>query len=176
MLSVSSVVISAASPAAVVVSTEGTTDCLTADKILFDLLRDLRDEVAPWTIWLWTFKTDCLEKDFPQVEHVTGLGLIPILPFVDVDGSNEVDLRLECIILGMSGFLFSEWLWLSIGFVDLLFRLGDKDEFWNFGVMVIDEDGEKDGTEGTDFVETIGLPLTECALKFDWGEPGLGCV
>ena len=42
--------------------------------------------------------------------------------------------------------------------------------------MVIDEDGEKDGTEGTDFVETIGLPLTEWALKFDWGEPGLGCV
>ena len=41
------------------------------------------------------------------MEHVTGLGLIPILPFVDVDGSNEVDLRLECIILGMSGFLFS---------------------------------------------------------------------
>ena len=42
--------------------------------------------------------------------------------------------------------------------------------------MVRDDEGEKDGTEGIDCVETIGLPLTECALKFDCGEPGLGCV
>ena len=60
--------------------------------------------------------------------------------------------------------------------MDLLLKCGDKDEFCCFGVIVTDEEGEKEGTEGIDFVETIGLPLTECALKFDWGEPGLGCV
>ena len=43
--------------------------------------------------------------------------------------------------------------------------------------MVTDEgDNEKEGAEGIDFVETIGLPLTECALKLVCGDPGLGCV
>ena len=73
-------------------------------------------------------------------------------------------------------------LWLN-GLVldDLLLKWGDKDEcddeFCILGVMVTDEgDDEKEGAEGIDFVETIGLPLTECALKLVCGDPGRGCV
>ena len=46
-------------------------------------------------------------------------------------------------------------------------------------MMVTDDDlDDKEDTEGMsdDWVETFGLPLTECALKLDWGDPGLGCV
>ena len=68
-----------------------------------------------------------------------------------------------------------------LSFEDLLLRWDVKDEWddelFNFGVIVTDEDDdEKEGTEGIDFVETIGLPLTECALKLVCGDPGLGWV
>ena len=188
----SSVGIVAAAPA--VDTEEDTTDCLTAARIiLLVLFRDLMDEAAPWTIWLWTFKTDCLENDFPQFEQVTGLGLLPLnpeLPFLfEVDFRNESRLEFNRVFdveEDNKGFLVSEeLLWLKPEFFKDLFEewlkpnREDDDVFGILGVMVTDCDEVDDmerGTEGMACVETIGLPLTEWALKLDCGDPGLGCV
>ena len=182
-------VLSTVDIAAPAVATEDTTDCLTAAKILLVLFKDLIDDAAPWTIWLWTFKTDRLENDFAHVEHVTGpaatLLPVPGLPLFGVVFSRES--RLECTInlwdVGVnSGFRFSELLWLLVGLTDcwclcvtvLLWPNEEWDEFGVLGVRVTDVD-DKD-TEGMDWEETVGLPFTECALKLVCGDPGLGCV